>query len=91
MRVARISWEPTESSRDTLGKAKGVTLIPLRSEGSQGDQVGGWSLWSEVKSLKTISRDNQARVHSDQMVLVMVRLGGSVWAVAKLKSYTFSS
>jgi hypothetical protein len=63
---------------------------PLRSEGSQDDQGGGgWSFWSEAKSLKAKPREHQARVHSDQMVLVMVRQEAGCVSLA-LKGFTLS-
>jgi hypothetical protein len=40
MRVAGNLWVPTKRSRDILQQAKGITLIELRSDGSQDDQAG---------------------------------------------------
>ncbi len=73
MRVARISWSPTGLSRDTLCKAKGITLIESTQvrRFSRWSGGGGWSLSSETKSLRIKPKDHQAGVHSDQIVLVI--------------------
>jgi hypothetical protein len=53
-------------SRDILCKAKGDHFDRVHS-----DQMFVWSLLSGAKSLKTYSKDFQARVHSNQMVLMI--------------------
>jgi hypothetical protein len=51
----------------------------LRSYGSQDSQMGRLSCVSSGQ--KQLKRGHQARVHSDQMVLVMARQGG--WAAMR--------
>ncbi len=54
-------------------------LSLLRSYGSQDSQTGRLSCMSSGQ--KQLKRGHQARVHSDQMVLVMARQGG--WAAMR--------
>jgi hypothetical protein len=68
MRVAGLVGDLV-GARDKLLKAKGITLIESTQirRFSRWSGGGGWSLLSEAKSLKTSSRDHQARVQSTQI------------------------
>ncbi len=48
---------------------------PFRSDGSRDSQTEEWILWETAKGTETklALEGHQAQVHSDQMVLMMVR------------------
>ncbi len=80
MRVAGISWGTYWALKWHIAQSQGglAWSIPLRSEGSWGER-GGWSLWLEAMILKASSRDHQAWVHSDQMVLMLAKQEAGPW------------
>ncbi len=51
---------------------------------------GGWSFLLEAKSLKINSKDYQARVYSDQMLLVIARLEAGPCELRQNSRATFS-
>jgi hypothetical protein len=79
-KVAGICWEILLSTQRTYcAQPSGITLILYTQiEGPRDDQAGRLVLIIGGKSLKTSSRDFQAQVHSDQMVLVIARREASL-------------
>ncbi len=75
-RIARIDWGILQGAQGAyctkLRKIFLIKSLQIRRF-SRWSVGGGWSLLLEAKSLKTSSRDHQAQVHSDHMVLVIAK------------------